>query len=191
MSALPRTKRDESDGALVQRLNDGDLSALGEIYDRHAEDVRRFVLRATSRRDVADDVTHDAFLGLVGAAKRYDGSRPLRAYVLGIAGKLLLRRRRHLAVTSRILNELGNRLRRTDYRDPERLAVADEDLSRFLAVLETLSPAKRVTLILSDVEGLSGPEIAEALDIPVATVWTRLHHARAEVRGMLGEGKTS
>ena len=62
------------------------------------------------------------------------------------------------------------------------VAAADEDLLRFQRALDRLSLAKRVTVVLSDVEGFSGPEIAEALEVPVGTVWTRLHHARAALR---------
>jgi RNA polymerase sigma-70 factor (ECF subfamily) len=51
-----------------------------------------------------------------------------------------------------------------------------------------LSQPKRVTLLLAEVEGLSCPEIAAALDIPVGTVWTRLHKARRELRQLLDGG---
>jgi RNA polymerase sigma-70 factor (ECF subfamily) len=44
-----------------------------------------------------------------------------------------------------------------------------------------VSPKKRVVYLMHEVEGLSGQEIALALEIPVATVWTRLHHARKEL----------
>ena len=42
-----------------------------------------------------------------------------------------------------------------------------------------------LALLLAEVEGMSGPEIAEALAIPVGTVWTRLHAARRELRALL------
>jgi len=42
-------------------------------------------------------------------------------------------------------------------------------------------------LLLAEVEGFSCPEIAEMLDIPVGTVWTRLHHARRELRTTWGK----
>ena len=59
------------------------------------------------------------------------------------------------------------------------------DVERALA---RLSEAKRITLLLAEVEGLTCPEIAELLAIPIGTVWTRLHAARRELRQMLEGG---
>ncbi len=53
-----------------------------------------------------------------------------------------------------------------------------EKMSRALAAL---SPKKREVIVLVTIEGLSGEEVASLLAIPVATVWTRLHHARREL----------
>ena len=54
--------------------------------------------------------------------------------------------------------------------------------------LARLSEAKRVTLLMAEVEGLSCDEIAQALEIPIGTVWTRLHAARRELRQALEGG---
>jgi RNA polymerase sigma-70 factor (ECF subfamily) len=50
-----------------------------------------------------------------------------------------------------------------------------------------LSPKKREVFVLVALEGLSGEEVATTLGIPVNTVWTRLHHARSELRHALEE----
>jgi RNA polymerase sigma-70 factor (ECF subfamily) len=44
-------------------------------------------------------------------------------------------------------------------------------------------------LLMSEVEGLTAEEIATALGIPVGTVWTRLHHARRDLRNGLERGR--
>jgi RNA polymerase sigma-70 factor (ECF subfamily) len=51
----------------------------------------------------------------------------------------------------------------------------------------TLTEAKRVVLLLADLEGFTCEEIAAMLGIPVGTVWTRLHHARRELRAFYEE----
>ena len=61
------------------------------------------------------------------------------------------------------------------------------DLERGLG---ELSDAKRVVLILAEVEGYTCEEIAGMLRVPVGTVWTRLHHARKELRAFYGEGSS-
>ncbi|MEZ4443589.1 MAG: RNA polymerase sigma factor [Polyangiaceae bacterium] len=184
--ALPRAAASEAE--LMAALADGDLSALGELYDRHGEAVRRFALRITGHLDQADDVTHDTFLALVDAAPRYEAPRPVRGFVIGIAGKLVLRARRRTAIGARILAELRAAWGRDDARTPEDVASADEQLARYRRALQRMSHTKRVVVVMADVEGLTGPEIAAALDIPIGTVWTRLHHARAELRNALAKG---
>src|SRR5690606_39221460 len=111
------------------------LSALGTIYDRYADDVRRFAFRTTGRLDVAEDVTHDAFIELAAAAKRYDDRSSVRAFAIGIAAKLILRRRRRLAVAMRVFAQLGERLLERDDRTPESEAAEGEELARYRSAL--------------------------------------------------------
>ena len=68
--------------------------------------------------------------------------------------------------------------------DPRPALQARVDVEQALA---GISEAKRVALLLAEVEGLSCAEIAAALGIPIGTVWTRLHAARRELRHALGE----
>jgi RNA polymerase sigma-70 factor (ECF subfamily) len=56
-------------------------------------------------------------------------------------------------------------------------------------VLARMSEKRRVAFSLYEIEGYSGEEIAQLLDVPVATVWTRLHHARKEFRARVAELK--
>jgi RNA polymerase sigma-70 factor (ECF subfamily) len=55
--------------------------------------------------------------------------------------------------------------------------------------LDALSVKKREAFVLVALEGLTGEEAAIAMNVPVATVWTRLHHARRDLRDALEEGE--
>ena len=171
----------QSDAELMARLAEGDIGALGELYDRHQASIRRFLTRATSGSGDVDDLVHTTFLTAATSAARYDGRAACRPWLIGIAVRLL--RRQHHAVGRwlSVLSALAT-LRRPSI-DPGSALDAKSDVERALA---RLSGAKRVTLLLAEVEGLSCPEIAIALDIPVGTVWTRLHSARRELRQLLG-----
>jgi RNA polymerase sigma-70 factor (ECF subfamily) len=72
----------------------------------------------------------------------------------------------------------------TSYRDPRPMLNARTDVERALA---QLSEAKRLTVLMAEVEGMSCAEIATTLDVPIGTVWTRLHAARRELRQALGQ----
>jgi RNA polymerase sigma factor (sigma-70 family) len=75
-------------------------------------------------------------------------------------------------------------------RTPEQEAGGREELERFRAALERLSPGKRLVVLLADVEGLTGEQVARALDISLGTVWTRLHYGRKQLRRGLTRGSS-
>jgi RNA polymerase sigma-70 factor (ECF subfamily) len=175
-----------SDPDLLRRLAGGEIGALGELYDRYHEPLRRFVVRATSEAEDVDDLVHATFLAAAKSAGRYDGRPSCRPWLIGIAAQLLRRRRlsfgRFLAILSSV------RSTRATTADPRPALQARSDVER---VLVQISEAKRITLLLAEVEGLSCAEIAAALDVPIGTVWTRLHAARRELRRALKEGEES
>ena len=59
----------------------------------------------------------------------------------------------------------------------------------FERLVSRLSDKRRVVFLLFEVEGYSGTEIAELLDVPINTVWTRLHHARRDFFKLLALSK--
>jgi RNA polymerase sigma-70 factor (ECF subfamily) len=201
MSAAPHlTTRDgvrrhlemeeESDAALLSRVSQGNLSALGVLYDRHHEGVRAFVRRATGSASDADDLTHETFLVLARAASRYDGRDSARPFIIGIASKLALGHRRMLARCGQVMRAFSGALAERSPPSPEGIASATEELRRFDRTLQRLSASKRVVVLMVDAEGLSGEEVARVLDIPIGTVWTRLHYGRAELRAALARAET-
>jgi len=180
-----RRDAEESDADLLRRVGEGDLSPLGVLYDRHHEGVRQFVARATSSTADADDITHEAFLTLAKIAGRYDGRASARPFLLGIAAQLVRRRKRGLGRWALALASFGETLEDSRVRTPEDAASTTQEMRRFDDALGRLTEEKRLVFLLVEREGLSGEEVARALDIPVNTVWTRLHHARNDLRRAL------
>jgi RNA polymerase sigma factor (sigma-70 family) len=176
-----------SDPELMSRLARGESSALGELYDRHREPVRRFVARATSDAQDVDDLVQATFLAAAKSAARYDGRSSCRPWLIGIAAQLLRRRRQAFGRFLAVVTALGSCARATT-ADPQAAFQARSDLERALL---GISEAKRVTFLMAEVERLSCAEIAEALGVPIGTVWTRLHAARRELRRALEEGDAS
>jgi RNA polymerase sigma factor (sigma-70 family) len=178
--ARQKPNTSETDAELLLRISGGEIGPLGELYDRHQDSIRRFVSRATSNAEDVDDLVHATFLTAAESAARYDGRPVARPWLIGIAVRLLRRRRYSLGRWLAVLSSLGS-LRATS-SDPRTGLQARFDLDRALG---RISEAKRITLLLAEVEGLSCPEIAAILEIPIGTVWTRLHAARRELRGFL------
>ncbi len=169
----------------MSRLASGDLGALGELYDRYHEPIRRFFARATGDAEDVDDLVHATFLAAAKSAGRYDGRLSCRPWLVGIAAQLLRRRRRAFGRFLEVLSAV--RGKRVTAVDPRPVLQARRDVERALV---QISEAKRITLLMAEVEGLTCAEIAAALGVPIGTVWTRLHAARRELRRALGDGES-
>jgi RNA polymerase sigma factor (sigma-70 family) len=178
-----------TDAELMQRIAEGALEPVGVLYDRYFEDVRQFLRRATSGSADAEDLAHDTFLVIQKIADRYDGRASARPYLLGVAARLLRRRRRGIARLGEILSAFASTVSSAALASPEEIASESQDMERFERALARLTHEKRVVFLLIERERLSGDEVARALEIPVNTVWTRLHHARAELRRSLSKGR--
>jgi RNA polymerase sigma-70 factor (ECF subfamily) len=76
-------------------------------------------------------------------------------------------------------------------QDPRARIEARDSLHRVAEAMERMSPAKRVVVLMSEVEGLSCQEIADALGIAIGTVWGRLHEARRELQKALADEVSS
>jgi RNA polymerase sigma factor (sigma-70 family) len=186
-SAPQRTRRgvaSDPDPEIMRRLAAGELGALGELYDRYQHPVRRYLARATSDAEDVDDLVHATFLTAAKSAPRYDGSASCRPWLIGIATRLLRRRRRAFGRLFEILSFAGATKSRSV--DPRPSFYVKSDIER---ALSRISEAKRVTFLMAEAEEMSCAEIAAVLEIPIGTVWTRLHAARRELRRLLEEGE--
>lgn len=172
--------------AVIAAIAAGDLSGVGTLFDRYAEDVRRLLSRLGAPPDDLDDLLQLTFVDVPRASLRFRTGAPVKPWLFGIATMVFRRRRRALA---RLLARLE---RWASEPSPAPVPSAHEEYElkaearRAEAALGSISQKKREAFVLVLLEGLSGPEAAEVLGIPVATVWTRIHHARAELRHLLG-----
>jgi RNA polymerase sigma-70 factor (ECF subfamily) len=180
-----RLRGDEpADADLMRALAGGDLGALGVLYDRHRARVRQFLRRAMPGSSDVDDLVHETFLALQQAAPSFDVRRRARPFVIGVAAQLVRRRRRGLARWMELLKDLQDVCLDVasppdqDYERAEDVAAIDRALAR-------MSEEKRLVYLMVEREELRGDEVAAALGIPIGTVWTRLHHARAAIERSL------
>jgi RNA polymerase sigma-70 factor (ECF subfamily) len=174
------------DLALIARIATGDLEALGELFDLHARSVRALARRLGVSASDVDDLVQLVFLDVLKVASRHDG-RPVRPWILGMTAVAVRRHRRSL--TRWVANIAGRvfEARRPLPGTADDALERQQELARFQNALHKLSPKKREVFVMVVIEELRGEDVATALGIPVATVWTRLHHARKELRAALEE----
>jgi RNA polymerase sigma-70 factor, ECF subfamily len=179
----------QSDAELVVLVAQGNLEALGELFDRYQALVRQFVARLGVNIGDLDDLTQSTFLEVIPAAPRFNIALPVKNWLFGLAVILVRRHRRSLSRAAARLLTWG----RLTFPEASPSPAADfdrgEDLRRFQAALNRLSPKKLEVFTLVTLEGFSGEAVARILDIPVTTVRTRLHHARLELRASVEEGE--
>jgi RNA polymerase sigma-70 factor (ECF subfamily) len=182
MARSVRDSGDHADTNALRRVAGGETSALGDLYDRHARALVTFVARVTGRSD-AEDVVHTVFVRAAQLAKNYDGrAATARAWLFGITAKVLQERRRSFVRSVRAFLRVSS-------AEPVPTTPGLESRRDVEKAVATLTEAKRVVVLLADLEGFTCEEIASMLSIPVGTVWTRLHHARRELRAFY-EGKS-
>jgi RNA polymerase sigma-70 factor (ECF subfamily) len=134
----------------------------------------------------ADDLAQDTLMKAYRAMDRFDGRHP-RAWLARIARNTAInrdQRNREFLLSEDGIVEPDND--DGDDGDPEQIVLSAEVDSVLTRALDELPPAFRVVVQLVDVEDLSYAEAAEALDIPVGTVMSRLHRARRRLRQSLG-----
>jgi RNA polymerase sigma-70 factor, ECF subfamily len=160
------------------------------IYDAWFDDVSRWLLALGAPPADAEDLAQEVFLVVRRRLADFD-HRNVAGWLFRIASRQVVahrRRRWFKSVLSR---------RRDDERELAELphegaspaaALETKERRRVLEqLLERMSDKRRATFVLFEVEGYSGEEIARIQGIPVATVWTRLHHARKEFFGLVDD----
>ena len=162
-------------------------AALTRLYDTHARDLHRYLARRLDPT-VADDLVAETFLVAWEQRARYDPTRGVaRAWLFGIATNLLRRHARVEANTLRAMTKDAGRATTVEPEDAASAARVDASRAgRALAEgLMALRQEERDVLLLVAWAGLRPVEIADALDLDVQTVRTRLHRARTKLRGRL------
>lgn len=183
-----RTSRsEEDDEQLMLKVARGDESSLGKLYDRYAPTALGVAVKVCGDRNLAEDAVQEAFLALWRRAATYDPSKgSVPGYIYGAV--------HHKAVDT-VRREEAKRKRETvdafEQFSPagqvEEAATASIDRDRVRSALESLSDHQRRALELAYFGGLSYPEVASTLKIPLGTAKTRIRDGMIRLRILLTE----
>jgi RNA polymerase sigma-70 factor (ECF subfamily) len=151
------------------------------VYDQYFDDVLRWVRAFGGAEAELEDLAQEVFVVVRRKLGSFDGGN-LPGWLYKIA-KLTVRDRSHRAWFRRIFR--GSHAVAFDEMpsavgDPEAALETRENQRLFYRLVGKMSERLRETFLLYEIEGYSGEEIAGLQNIPVNTVWTRLHHARKE-----------
>ena len=183
---------------LLDRARAGDGAALGELLQAYQRRVYNVCLRMVGNRDDAAELAQDTLLKVVQHIGDFRGQSGLGTWVTRIAmnGSISHLRKRKLRRTASLeapssANGRGEadegatlRRRLADEREPgpARRVQESEGHDRLQRAILALDEEHRAVLVLRDIDELDYAQIAEALELPLGTVKSRLFRARLALR---------
>jgi len=182
-----------TEAALVDRCRKNDYEAFGKLVDAYQNRVFGFVRRMVSNADEAADVTQEVFIRAYQSFVRFDGRSSVRTWLFRIAYNLCVDRARKTNRTPSELSFAGTQEGDEDFEvadlrwTPEQIALNEELQGVVEKGILSMSEKLRSVLLLHDREDLPYEDIAQALDLPVGTVKSRLFLARAHLQKVLNE----
>jgi RNA polymerase sigma-70 factor, ECF subfamily len=170
---------------LLRRIGQGDEDAMASFYREHGRVVLAQVLLVVGERALAEEIVQDTMLAVWRGAGSFRGESSVRYWVIAIARRQTRDRLR------------GGRLRVVNYDfladqpdsgpGPEVMALDQAELAEVRDAIRELAPAHREVVGLAFGSGLSLPEVANVLEIPLGTVKSRLAAARTALNRILDE----
>jgi RNA polymerase sigma-70 factor (ECF subfamily) len=162
----------------TQAAASADELDIEKAYAEHAPFLARVLSRLTGPGAHVDDLLQDTFL--IAHRKRSDfaGRSQVRTWLYGIAMRLASRHHRSARRLRRFTDVFAREPTPAVGPGPDDALERRQKGKLAEAALARLSFKQREVFVLYELEELSGREIAELLEIPEGTVWTRLHHAR-------------
>ena len=183
----PGATDDEDDTVLVARVADADSAALRELYERHAAWLHARLMRRSNDPDVVLDVVQDTFVALWKDARRFRGDGDVAAWLWGIGFRRMVSRLRGRKDVVLLPDWEGPSFASALGRSP---AAEDEVLlgveyGDLADAMRRLSPEFRAVVQTVVLDGLTTKEAGRLLGVRENTVKTRLHRAKAQMRGSL------
>src|SRR5450432_1004181 len=179
--------------ALVASAKAGDVTAFEELVRRYDRNVFRIAQHITQNREDAEDVVQDAFIKAYTNLKQFQGQSKFYTWLVRIAvneALMKLRRRRPertVSLDEEVKTEEDSVPREVaDWSPNPEQQYKQAELREILdKTINGLPASFRTVFVLRDVEGLSTEETADALELSIPAVKSRLLRARLQLRERL------
>ena len=180
--------RAELDG-LLARVAGGDHVAFRELYDVFAPRIYGLIRRTLLDNGQTQEVTQDVFLEVWRSASRFDAARgSATSWIMMMAHGRAVDRVRACEASRDRDRRIGARDCEVNFDPVSEAGELSVESARVMVALACLTAAQRDAISMTYFEGLTGPEIAARLDIPVSTLKSRLREALIRLRDELGVG---
>lgn len=183
------------DSLLIERAQKGDRSALNDLVRKHQERAYQYAYRLTRNQDEAADVVADAFVRVFNALPNFKGQSAFSTWLYRILTNCFLdirKKEKNRPTTSLDTTiETGEGEMERQFEDDGPSPLDETERSERGQAIEDavtqLPEYQRAMIVMYHAEQLSYEEIAEALDLPIGTVKSRLNRARLSLRELLAK----
>lgn len=161
----------EGDWELVQAARRGEIAALNELLDTHRERILNLAFQILRDRDAAEDAAQEAFVRAFSKLGDFRGESRFATWIYRVALNVCLEKKRQIKVEVSFEETFSPSF--------------DSDIDSKMALdfaLQKLPEPFRIALVLREWHQMSYEEMSLVLGVPVGTVRSRLHNARAEFR---------
>lgn len=152
--------------------------AFKELYREQLGYVYSVLRRLGGPAESLEDLCHDVFMTAFRKRADYDGSRPIKPWLFGIAFRLMLNVKRKATVECDDQPLVALEDTRAN---PEQVLAQRQAQTALQRAISRLEPDRRAVFLMHDLDGHAAPDIARELEIPLNTAYSRLRLARADI----------
>lgn len=195
LTTLDWSQLETSEASLIARCRAGEQAACEQLVAEHQTMVFQLGCHLLGDRDEAYDLSQEVFLRVFRTLDRFRADASLKTWIYRITINQASNRRRFWSRRHRSaqvsldahVEAHGELTEPSEASSPHRILASKQLAERLTLALDALPFDQRTVIILREVEGLAYDEIAQALDIAIGTVKSRLTRARQTLRARLGE----
>src|SRR4051812_28346916 len=185
------SERTLDDDMLIRRAQGGDRSAFDALVSKHAAKAYQYAFRLTRNTEEASDVVADAFIRVYNALGNFKGQSSFATWLYRILTNCFLDLRKKVKPVSslEVASQTGDGDLERQIEDPGPTPHDETERTereeRVERAVNKLPEYQRAMIVMYHVDMLTYEEIAEALDLPIGTVKSRLNRARLSLRDLL------
>lgn len=179
-----------NESRLIELAKEGDRKALTQLVINYEQTIYNFAFKICRNRDKAENIMQETFYSMIKHINQFDNKSKLSTWLYRIvANHCLMEARKEKNRQFVSINDDDSLFEDRYTADYSRLPTKyteNEELKKALDnAISKLSPDYRMIFLLRDIEGLSTEETAEASELSISAVKSRLHRARAFLRNEL------
>lgn len=153
------------------------------IFDAEFAYVCRTLTRLGVRPSDTEDAAQEVFIAVHRKFESFDQTRPIRPWLFAFAYRFSSNYQQKARVRKEVLDDEVEK--HADAGTPEDAASDKEGRALIIAALAQVPLDRRTTLVMHDIDGFTAPQIAESLNLPTNTVYSRIRIARTEFKKAL------